>query len=182
MEEWDFNWDVLDPSEKILIQDRISTMFSELRISMNDQWMGAARLLGYDENFIYFMQKEREYKHKCAEWDSYQEWKRSRNPARSILEEKFGYDTKHGMHLVRLIRMCREILTEGKVIVKRPDHEELLAIRNGSMSYEELIEWANNQETELATFYKTNNSLPKNARDEQIDALCENSIRAFLQI
>jgi hypothetical protein len=41
--------------------------------------------------------------------------------------------------------MGYEILTQGKVIVKRPDREEILAIKNGAWSYEnedyETIVW-----------------------------------------
>mgnify|MGYP001607055563 CR=1 FL=1 len=46
---------------------------------------------------------------------------------------------KHAMHLVRLMRMCKEILITCEVVVKRPDREELLAIRNGAWSYYKLI-------------------------------------------
>jgi len=42
--------------------------------------------------------------------------------------------------LVRLLRMCHEILTMGKVIVRRPDAEELLAIRDGVYTYDQLME------------------------------------------
>lgn len=82
--------------------------------------------------------------HKLAKQrhNDYWTWKRNRNAARHELEVNFGYDTKHGMHLVRLMRMAEEILTEGKVLVKRPDAKELLDIRNGSWSYEKMIAWA----------------------------------------
>lgn len=182
MEAWDVNWELVEPSERILMHERIATMLAELGMTMDTRWMGAAKLLGYEDNFIFYVQKEREYKQKCADWDSYQEWQRSRNPQRAVLEEQFGYDTKHGMHLVRLIRMCREILTLGKVIVKRPDREELLAIRNGALPYEQLVEWADSQENELATVYQTTQVLPKSPREEKIDSLCEDSIRTFLDL
>lgn len=100
----------------------------------------------------------------------YEEWKASRNPVRSALEEKYGYDTKHGMHLVRLMRMCKEILSTGKVIVKRPDAEELLSIRNGAWSYDQLLEWAATTEIELESLYETT-TLPKSANHSKIDAM-----------
>ncbi len=83
-----------------------------------------------------------QYKEAKENHRKYWEWKDNRNEARSELEEKHGYDTKHAMHLVRLLRMGEEILSEGVVRVKRPDAEELLAIRNGAWTYEELVEWA----------------------------------------
>lgn len=82
------------------------------------------------------LKKERDYKRAKQEWDSYQRWLRERNPKRAELEEKFGFDTKNATHLFRLLRMCREILETGEVIVERPDAKELLEIRDGKMSYE----------------------------------------------
>lgn len=73
---------------------------------------------------------------------NYWEWKANRNETRHELEVKFGYDTKHAMHLVRLMRMAEEILTTGEVNVFREDASELLDIRAGKWSYEYLLQWA----------------------------------------
>jgi predicted nucleotidyltransferase len=182
MERWDINWDLLEPSERIQMQERLSLMLGELSMTMDTRWMGAAKLLGYEDNFILYVQKEKEFKQKQSDWESYQDWLMNRNPQRAVLEAQFGYDTKHGMHLVRLIRMCRELLETGKVNVKRHDREELLAIRAGSLPYDKLVEWADSQEKELATLYQTTSALPKHPADKQIDALCEHSIRTFLKL
>lgn len=72
-------------------------------------------------------------------WKSYWDWKKNRNEKRSELEEKFGYDTKHAMHLIRLLRSGLEILEEGHVLVKRPDAQDLLDIRGGKYSYDEIL-------------------------------------------
>lgn len=82
-------------------------------------------------------------------------WKRNRNESRSELEEKYGYDTKHASHLIRLLRMGKEILSEQQVIVKRPDAKELLGIRNGDLTYEQLVEYADGLNDEIAQLYKT---------------------------
>lgn len=82
-------------------------------------------------------------------WEHYWEWKKNRNVKRSELEEKFGYDTKHAMHLVRLLRMGHEALSTGELIVMRPDAEELLAIRNGAWSYEQVVEYAEMMDSEV---------------------------------
>lgn len=73
---------------------------------------------------------------------NYWTWKQNRNEARHELEVNFGYDTKHAMHLVRLMRMAEEILTTGEVLVKRPDAKELLDIRGGAWKLDELLKWA----------------------------------------
>jgi len=74
--------------------------------------------------------------------------------------------------LVRLIRMCREIITTGQVIVKRPDREELLAIRNGAWSYEKILVFAEKEERELNELYSSCNILPKTPDVKKLDALC----------
>ena len=47
--------------------------------------------------------------------------------------------------------MGREILETGAVHVYRPDREWLLAVRNGLLSYEELLTLAAEYEAQLAT-------------------------------
>lgn len=79
------------------------------------------------------------YKRSSEVRNSFHTWKKNRNVSRSELEVKFGMDTKHAMHVVRLLRTAEELLTTGEVLVKRPDAEELLAIRNGAWSYEQMM-------------------------------------------
>jgi predicted nucleotidyltransferase len=162
----------LDESTKIAVQGAMTEMLAELKITADQHWMAAARKIGLSDNFIELMQRERQYAGAKREWDQYQNWRKTRNKARSALEEKYGYDTKHAYHLVRLIRMCREVLTTGKVIVKRPDREELLAIRNGAWPYEKLIEFAESEDKALQEVYQTSTALPKTPDKDKLDRLC----------
>ena len=162
----------LDESYKIEIRNIIAEMLAELKITADKQFEAAARKIGLTDNFIEIMQKERQYGNAKREFDQYQNWKKTRNPARASLEEKYGYDTKHAYHLVRLIRMCREVLTTGKVLVKRPDREELLAIRNGAWTYEQLIDFAEREDKSLNELYNTSTVLPKVPDKEKLDQLC----------
>lgn len=91
----------------------------------------------------------------------YWEWKTNRNEARSELEQKFGYDTKHAMHLVRLMRMAEEILRDGEVNVFRKDAAELLEIRGGKLTLEELLEWAEKKDELIHKVLYKETSLPK---------------------
>jgi predicted nucleotidyltransferase len=77
---------------------------------------------------------------------------------------------KHGMHLVRLMRMCLEILTEKRLYVKRPDAEELKSIRNGAWSYERLAEWAVEMAAKVTEAAKVS-TLPEKADRVRLDAL-----------
>jgi len=98
---------------------------------------------------------EKAYQSAKMYYDQYENWKNTRNKARAELEAKSNFDTKHGAHVIRLMRMCKEVLSTGKVNVKRPDREELLAIRNGAWAYERLIEEAEKNEKECDELYKT---------------------------
>jgi len=83
---------------------------------------------------------EKRYRAAMKHWDSYQAWKAERNRARAELEAKHGYDTKHAMHLVRLMRMGVEILERGELLVRRPDAAELNAIRDGAWPFDALLQ------------------------------------------
>jgi predicted nucleotidyltransferase len=104
---------------------------------------------------------ENEFKQAKDTWKNYWSWKRNRNESRHKLEANFGYDTKHAMHIVRLMRMGEEILSEGVVKVMRPDAQELLDIRNGKWSYEELLEWAEEKDDLVRNKLYKSSYLPK---------------------
>jgi predicted nucleotidyltransferase len=142
----------------------------------------AGKLLGYDSNFLELLDRERGYRSKIAQWRQYEDWKKNRNPARAEMEARFGYDGKHASHLVRLMRQAKEILETGKVIVKRPDATDLLAIRNGAWTYEQLIEWAEKQDKELDEFYTSGKSpLPKKPDHVKLDLLCQKIVEESMR-
>lgn len=90
-------------------------------------------------------------------YNSFWEWKTNRNPTRFGLENEYFFDTKHAMHLVRLLRMGYEALTEGIIKVKRPDAQELLSIRNGAWTYEQVVEYAEFMKEEVDRALKLQN-------------------------
>lgn len=57
---------------------------------------------------------------------------------RKKLVERFGYDTKNAAHLIRLLRMGIEFLTGGVLHITRPDAQELLKIKSGEWTLEEV--------------------------------------------
>jgi hypothetical protein len=162
----------LDEPQKISVRTTMTQMLAELKITSEQSWESAARKIGLNDNIIAILQKENMYANARRSWEQYNSWKVNRNPGRAALEEKFGYDTKHAYHLVRLIRMCREVLTTGQVIVKRPDREELLTIRNGAWPYEKLIDFAESEEKALNEIYASCNVLPKTCDKKKLDQLC----------
>lgn len=57
---------------------------------------------------------------------------------RKQLVEKFGYDCKNAAHLIRLLRMGIEFLTDGQLRVFREDAAELKGIKSGQWSLEKV--------------------------------------------
>jgi predicted nucleotidyltransferase len=110
--------------------------------------------------FIVKFNKEH-YLQSKEEWANYWTWKKNRNVARSTLEEQFSFDTKHGAHCVRLLRMGAELLQTGELKVKRPDAAELLAIRHGAWTYEQMIEYAEYMDNEIRNVWYKQSPLPK---------------------
>lgn len=161
--------DGLEQGHRTALVNRFSEHLSEIQIaSQDDLWLPAARTLGASDNLIEAMKRERCYASAKRDFDHYLDWKKKRNPERAALEEKFLYDCKHGSHLVRLLRMAREILEGKGLIVKRPDAEELLAIRNGAWSYDKIVEYATNQDQELQQV-AAESKLPNAPDVEKID-------------
>lgn len=124
--------------------------------------------------FIDLNRKIRDYHQAIKYYDQYNTWKTQRNPERKLVEEKYGYDTKHASHLVRLIRIIEELITTGEFNVRRPDAWELLAIKtNGIWTYEELINWANEKENTINALFENNKiGLPNHPNRNRIDELC----------
>lgn len=103
------------------------------------------------------------------------------NAVRAALEEKHGYDSKHAGHAVRLLRMGKEILTEGKVEIYRSDREELLGIRNGSMSYQGILDYTSSLVKELDLIMDNKSFvIPANPRHDEINALCQNIVLEYI--
>jgi len=127
-------------------------------------------------NFMLILDRERSYRAAIKEWQQFQTWQKERNPARAKLEKEFGYDTKHALHLVRLLRMALEILISGEVIVRRPDREELLAIKQGTWKFDQLIEYAESMNQKILEA-RNGTSLPEFPDNESLNLLCTEILR-----
>lgn len=177
MDEWGWNeLEHLEPGLRQDIQDefvrRLTEITSWAEESIDDKtWRAAGISLGLNTNFMELMEAERRYQSAIKNYNNYQQWKKERNVDRALLETKFGYDTKHAMHLTRLSRSCLEILKDGDLHVKRKDAKELLEIRDGKYSLEYLLKMFDekNQEIEEA-FAKC--TLPNSPDRVKIDNLC----------
>ncbi len=125
-------------------------------------------------DFIRLLQKSQKYQVALREWQAYQSWQRNRNPVRAEMERKAGFDLKHGMHCIRLLRSGLEILRQGKVIVNRyeaGDADELKAILKGEYSYEQVMKMADELVVQINVVDRQS-ILPQIPDLEQINQLC----------
>ena len=143
--------------------------------NLEDTAQAVKLVTGAPDGFIESVMREKKYRGAMSQYRSYNDWKASRNPKRAEMESKYGYDAKHAMHLVRLMRMGVEILKTGVVNVKRPDREELLSVRNGAWPYDMLVDYMAEKDLEMKELYKTS-FLPKNPDRVFLDELCQQII------
>lgn len=119
-----------------------TTKVSKSELGAFEAMMTDDELPELEPNVLKLFIRERQYQAAMREWGQYVNWKATRNAGRSALEAEHGYDTKHGMHLIRLMRMCCELLGGEGILVKRPDAKELVEIRMGAWSYDRLMKEA----------------------------------------
>ncbi|BAV10027.1 Predicted nucleotidyltransferase [Filimonas lacunae] len=92
----------------------------------------------------------------CKEYREYWEWMEKRNEDRYQSNQAHGgeYDAKNMMHTIRLLQVAEEIARTGTLVVKRPNREELLAIKSGAYSYEQLLQMAEDLQEKLVIAYR----------------------------
>lgn len=78
--------------------------------------------------------------------------KSAHTPNRPELIEKYGYDVKYAMHVVRLGLQGIEFLTNGKISIPMRDDDRYLChdVRNGEYSHEEVMDLISDVELRLS--------------------------------
>lgn len=180
LEDWQPDTSGMDNDVAIKFKNELYDTLVDLKVNHDDMDLYAARYLGLNDNLVEAFKKERQYKTALRDWKNYKEWETERNEVRAKLEAQFHYDTKHGMHLVRLYRQCLELLETGKLNVRRPDAKELLEIRNGAWTYDQLIEWSHKQDKLIDAAYITS-TLPKEPNRNKINNWLISTVHSFLQ-
>ncbi len=70
---------------------------------------------------------------------------RGKKSQRSELEEEYGYDVKAGMHVLRLLGECQELVSTGEITLPRPERDLLIRVRTGKYSMEKVLAMAEEQ-------------------------------------
>ena len=80
--------------------------------------------------------------------------KGSNGTGRQDLIQIYGYDPKFSMHAIRLLTSCIEILKTGDFSTFRPNRNELLNIRNGKFTLEQILIIIEDLDKELNELYE----------------------------
>ena len=90
---------------------------------------------------------------------------------RPELVEKYGYDTKYAMHVVRLGLQGIELLQTGHLVLPLPEEQRgyLLGVRRGQFTLPEVLEKAQSLETRLKELLNGDSPLPDQPDQKHVE-------------
>jgi len=101
---------------------------------------------------------------------------RGKKGQRPELEEKYGYDVKAGMHVLRLLYECQELVSTGKITLPRPERDLLIRVRTGKYSMDKVHAMVQRQFAECEEAAKAS-SLPEKVDRRAVSKLLADSYR-----
>lgn len=77
----------------------------------------------------------------CKDYRDYWKWVSERNEDRYNVNQNHGqnYDSKNMMHTIRLLQSCEQIFKTGSLQIRVENRDELLDIKAGNWSYENVM-------------------------------------------
>lgn len=136
-------------------------------IPIEDEWTRFTGLLIYNEN---------EFEAAKKDWQNYWTWKKERNEARWVSQERgeIDYDAKNMAHCMRLMLSAESILTKHEPIVRfeGAQLQMLKDIRAGKWQYAEIMKQVNELSARLDEANKTAD-LPEEMDVQIADKLME---------
>lgn len=122
------------------------------------------------KSLVNFFYNKDGYACHCKEYKEYWDWNEKKNLDRFKNSVESGYDCKNMMHCVRLLNTAGDIARDHKVVVRRPEREYLLSIRNGECSYEDLIAYSEKKIAENDALFE-NTTLPDSPNIEKLNSI-----------
>ena len=170
IDSFELNLQDLDDAERIEINQNVKNQLRNAGVSAEGIIEMLSCFRSNDKSLLETLVTKREYRKALQHWNQYMSFIENRNKKRRELEIKCGYDSKHAGHLIRLLRMANEILCGGKVLVKRPDAEEIKEIRVGNWSYEKLMQEVERQKSLIDKNYEES-KLPKRPNMDKVEKI-----------
>jgi predicted nucleotidyltransferase len=135
------------------VPNNIELLFMNPEFILHKNWVGD-ELIGIRHMFL-----TKAIKHKFSGYAHSQKMKllnlKSNGAARQDLVDKYGFDTKYALHSVRLLTSAIEILKTGDFSTYRHDRKELISIRNGKYTLEQIIKIIDDLDKEVTELYQT---------------------------
>jgi len=102
------------------------------------------------------------YSTHCRDFREYTKWLEERNPERykDNLKGEQGFDHKNMMHCVRLLYTALDVANGKGLIIRRPERDYLLSIRNGEASYDHILDQSEKLIEEINSAFD-NSTLPR---------------------
>ncbi|WNI36597.1 DNA polymerase beta superfamily protein [Chryseobacterium sp. SG20098] len=93
----------------------------------------------------------------CKDYREYWKWVAERNEDRYNVNQthRQNYDSKNMMHTIRLLQSCEQIFKTGSLTIRVEDRDELLDIKAGNQSYENVMQKAENLIESIESHYST---------------------------
>jgi uncharacterized protein len=102
---------------------------------------------------------------------------RGKKGQRPEIEAKYGYDVKAAMHTLRLLYECKELVTQGRITMPRPERDVLIRVRTGKYSMDRVIAMAHKEFAECEGAAKAS-SLPEKIDRAAVSKLMAKSYQA----
>jgi len=179
LDEWNIDTTGMEKWAAIDFKNNLQDVLTELKIYSSNFDEYAVKSIGLSDQISEEFIKERKYSKALKDYKNFQEWKQKRNSSRYALEEKFGFDCKFAMHVIRLYRTCKDILITGTLKTFRDDAVELLEIRNGIWSFDRVLDEAKKLEAECNELYEKS-TLRKVPETKKINEVLIQTIEGML--
>jgi hypothetical protein len=101
---------------------------------------------------------------------------RGKKGQRPETAKQFGYDVKAGMHTLRLLHECKELLSEATITLPRPERDFLIRVRTGKYSLEKVLSLAEKLFAECEGV-ATHSTLPERVDRAAVSRLLADSYR-----
>lgn len=144
----------LPKATRIQLEERMQRFMTDVLECSEETLEAAVRqvataALKLPAGVVQAFEAERRFRAAQKHWASYLAWMQRRNPARAELERRYGYDTKHAAHLLRLLETGLEVIQTGELRVRRENAKELIAVKEGALTFEALTERATELQLEM---------------------------------
>jgi predicted nucleotidyltransferase len=98
----------------------------------------------------------------CKDYREYWKWVSERNEDRYNVNQNHGqnYDSKNMMHTIRLLHSCEQIFKNNSLNIRVDNREELLDIKTGNWSYDDVMKKAENL-IQSIDYFHSKSSLPE---------------------